>query len=282
VSESQTEKALEIKRGGQWAAETSAILEADFPISVVCSTAELDANFTTPISRLRGEQSAFQSAVRDASHDVSRATERLKNLADLALEAEGIRGPLVNDVFGALSEFRNASKHLTEIRSRYGDLVQTRLVISRWLSGLGLQHELQNVFYSNDLGLNGGIAGGLLLNRFAIVAAEQLWEGVTQGRVTQQRVTLRRVDYIYGTLLDFPVPAFGSKPTSLETLGQAIRKGSFLATITLAYETQGPALAIFTATTGILIWFGKPPAHVVRQATKNWLVNEMGVTEIEE
>jgi hypothetical protein len=275
MTEQHTEEAVGIKPGGLWGAETSATLDAQFPISVVCSTTELDSNFATPISRLRDEQTQREFATRDASLAISRITDSLMKLADLALNAgDDARGRRIQEILSTLVELRRANNQMAEVQEQYADPAYTRDVIGRWFSGLDFPRELQRVFYSNDLNINGGITGGQLLNQYAVVAAQHLWE--------QARPTRFNVDYLYRTLGDFPVPVFGSKPTGLGNLQNTIAGSSFVAAITVAYETEGPALAIFTATMGILVWFGKPPAKVVRQATKNWLANKLNVKEIED
>jgi len=89
-----------------------------------------------------------------------------------------------------------------------------------------------------------------------------------------QRVAQR--DIIEGILEQFPVPTFGSPPSDISTVTQLIQGSPFVAAVGYGVWSQSPGLVILSAGTGLVVWFARPTANVLRRSVAERVARKVG------
>lgn len=89
-----------------------------------------------------------------------------------------------------------------------------------------------------------------------------------------QRVAQREI--IEGILEQFPVPIFGSPPSDLSTITQLVQGSPFVGAVGYGIWSQSPGLVILSAGTGLVLWFARPAANVLRQSVAERVARKVG------
>lgn len=259
------------REGGVWSSEISGIIDLEGrPIQMYCSAIEYDDTVARPpFGELEHRHRTMERAQQESLQDFTRSAFNITALALHNVDTSDQKSMIeyINAIRRETSKVQDQANRSNAAARR--QQVDPKDAISAWLSQLSVPHKYSDVFYSEHLGEE-STSIDAVLRRYAQIITTEVHGDAKIGR-----------GYLHEQLKQLPAPVFGSRPTGLESLSKAVGTGSFLGTVTVAYETHGPALAIFTATAGFVVWFGRPAVTVARQATKNWVAEKLDVKKLD-